>query len=145
MHAWARTSRKISHKIGNISSICCRFFQNIDRAYDFLTNNLTAQIRTYFDPTIQLSSAFKKHPTAIFFIQRLILNLKLDLTVHNDYQQIYNDPTIRFKPKSNPTVRIKSLRFFDNPMIILTPKNFINTSKIIQFHYELIHTHQSSI
>ena len=35
--------------------------------------------------------------------------------------------------------------FFDNPMAILTPKNSINTPKIIHFHYKLIHPHLSSI
>ena len=35
--------------------------------------------------------------------------------------------------------------FFDNLMTILTPKNSINTSKIIQFLYKLIHRHISSI
>ena len=72
-------------------------------------------------------------------IQRLILNLKFDL------QQIYDDPMIRFEPKSNSTVRIKSQWFFDNPMAILTPKNSRNTPKIIQFLYKLIHTHPSSM
>ena len=52
---------------------------------------------------------------------------------------------IGFKPKSNPTIRIKSQRFFDNPMAILTPKNSINTPKIKQFHYKLIHPYPSSI
>ena len=41
-------------------------------------------------------------------IQRLILNLKLDLTVYIDLQRIYDDPTVIFEPKSNPMVRIKS-------------------------------------
>ena len=39
----------------------------------------------------------------------------------------------------------KSQRFFDNPMAILTPKNSINTPKIIHFHYKLIHSYLSSI
>ena len=30
-------------------------------------------------------------------------------------------------------------------MAILTPKNSVNTPKIIQFHYKLIHPHLSSI
>ena len=60
----------------------------------------------------------------IFFIQRLILNLKLDLTIHNDFQRIYADPTVIFEPKSNPMVRNKLPRFFDNPIAILTPKKF---------------------
>ena len=30
-------------------------------------------------------------------------------------------------------------------MVILTPKNSINISKIIQFHYKLIHLHPSFI
>ena len=50
-----------------------------------------------------------------------------------------------FESKSNPTIRNKSQRFFDNPMIILTLKNSINTPKIIHFHYKLIHSHLSSI
>ena len=71
--------------------------------------------------------------------------MKLDLTVQNDFYRIYDDPTVRFEPKSNPTVRNKSQRFFDNPMAILTPKNSINTPKIIHFHYKLIRPHLSSI
>ena len=34
---------------------------------------------------------FQRHPTTIFFIQRLILNLNLDLTVQNDFQRICDD------------------------------------------------------
>ena len=78
-------------------------------------------------------------------IQRLILNLKLDLTVYINLQRIYDDPTVRFEAKPNPTVRIKSQWFFDNPITILTPKNSINTPKIIQFLYKLIHAHPSFI
>ena len=68
---------------------------------------------------------------AIFLIQLLILNLKLDITVHIDFQRIYDDPMVRFQPKLNLTVIIKPQRFFNNPMAILPPKNSINTSKII--------------
>ena len=39
----------------------------------------------------------------------------------------------------------KSQWFFDNPMTILTPKNYVNTPKIIHFHYKLIHPHLSFI
>ena len=69
---------------------------------------------------------------AIFWIKRLILNLNLDLTAQIDFQRIYDDSVVRFEPKSNPIVIIKSQRFFDNLMTILTPKNFINTLEIIQ-------------
>ena len=69
-------------KISEISEIYRQYFKNIDRAFDFLTNNLTAQIRSCFDPKVQISSIFfKKHPKAIFWIQRWVLNLKFDLTV----------------------------------------------------------------
>ena len=34
---------------------------------------------------------------------------------------------------------------FDNPMTILTPKNYVNTPKIIQFLYKLILPHPCSI
>ena len=66
------------------------------------------QICSYFDPTVQISFAFLKTSTTIFFIQRLIINLKLDLTVQNDLYRIYDDLTVKFELKSNPTVRIKS-------------------------------------
>ena len=36
-------------------------------------------------------------------------------------------------------------RFFDNSTAILTPKNYINTPKIIQFYYKLIHPHLTFI
>ena len=42
-------------------------------------------------------------------------------------------------------LRNKSQRFFDNPTAILTPKNSINTPKIIQYHYKPIHPHLTSI
>ena len=35
--------------------------------------------------------------------------------------------------------------FFYNPMAILTPKNSVNTFKIIQFLYKLINPHPSFI
>ena len=41
-------------------------------------------------------------------IQLLILNLKLDLTVYIDFQYIYDDLMVKFEPKLNPTIRIKS-------------------------------------
>ena len=42
-------------------------------------------------------------------------------------------------------LKINHNDFFDNPMAILTPKNSINTPKIIYFIYKLIHPHLSSI
>ena len=72
--------------------------------------------------------------------------MKLDVMVQNDFQWIYDGPMVRFEPKSNPMVRNKSQWFFFyNPMAILTLNFFINTPKIIQFHYKLIHPHLSSI
>ena len=44
-------------------------------------------------------------------------------------------------------ISVKYRRYFQNKnqIAILTPKNSINTPKIIQFIYKLIYTYQSSI
>ena len=47
-------------KISEISEIYRQYFKNIDRAFDFLTSNPTAQIRFCFDPKVQISSVFLK-------------------------------------------------------------------------------------
>ena len=99
----------------------------------FFTSDMTAQIGSCFDPIVYISSNFLKHSTTIFFMQLLILNLKIDLTVHIDLQRIYDDPTVKFQQKSNPTIKIKSQRVFNNLISILTSINSINTHKIIQF------------
>ena len=68
--------------------------------FDFLTSDLTAQISSCFYPTIHISSIFfKASNDFFFFIQLLILNLKLDLMVHIDFQWIYDDSMVRFQPK----------------------------------------------
>ena len=56
MHSWAR----ILGKISEISAIYCRHCQNIGRAFDFLTSNLTPQIRSCFYTTVQILSVFLK-------------------------------------------------------------------------------------
>ena len=75
----------------------------------------------------------------------IILNLKFDLTVYIDFQQIYDDPTVIFESKSNIIIIIKSQWFFDNLITILISIFFINTPKIIQFIYKSIHLHLCSI
>ena len=97
--------RRYIGDINKISEIFWRVFQKIGGIdFDFLTSDLTTQIGSYFDPRVHISSTFEKASNGYFFIQLLILNMKLDLTVHIDFQRIYDDLTIRFQPKSNPIV-----------------------------------------
>ena len=52
--------RRYIGKISEISEIYHRYFQKIDRAFDFLTNNLTVRIHFFFDPKVQISSVVLK-------------------------------------------------------------------------------------
>ena len=75
-------------KIGDLLPINSIYRQKIG---DFLTffweknpGILALGLFYVFDPTVQISSAFLKESNDYILIQRLILNLKLDLMVQND-------------------------------------------------------------
>ena len=46
--------------VTEILEIYRQYFQNIDRAFDLFTSNMTSQIRSYFDPKVQILSSFLK-------------------------------------------------------------------------------------
>ena len=94
-----------------VAQICCAENPTVQIYPPFQTTSLTDLMARFESGLIQrprFHPDLKCDPMVRFLIQRPEIKSKLDPTAVDRSQRLEKDPTVRFSPKLNPTVRIKS-------------------------------------
>ena len=94
-----------------VAQICCAENPTVQINPPFQTASLIDLMARFESGLIQrprFHPDLKCDPTVRFLIKRPEIKSKLDPTAEDQSQRLEEDPTVRFSPKLNPTVRIKS-------------------------------------